>query len=117
MVNLTLLSRLNPFLLRLAVLNLLRSEVLTALSWEPCLENKKGLSRAACSCIALYMACCDPKNILTRVWVLLGERRCKWGLQERADPLQIYYFSFSYELGSEGKWNMLEQEEVSGGGY
>lgn len=62
-------------------------------------------------------ACCDPKKILTAIWVLLGELRCEWGLQERAAPLQIYYFSFSYKLGSEGKWNMLEQEEVTDGRY
>lgn len=49
--------------------------------------------------------------------MLLGELGCAWSLQERAALLQIYYFSFSYKLGSEGKWNMLEQERVTDGGY
>lgn len=66
MVNLTLLSRFNPLLLRLAVLNVVRSKVLTALSWEPHLKNEKGLawalSRAACSCTALHIGLLGPQK-------------------------------------------------------
>lgn len=57
MVNLILLSRLNPLLHSLAVFNLVRSEALPAFPWEPRLQKWEGAGMrglgAACSCTAL----------------------------------------------------------------